>query len=395
MTIEDTGGLRENSSRISPELSIVTPAQSITTRKSNTRPPAIVTPAESSLPRDSKKGKVIVVREEPRELLEELQVPFSLRVLNEKLLKGYKPLAIGEYDDGKDPEDHLHKFRNVAMLHQYSDAIKCRVFLNTLSGSSQKWFDRLPVGSITYFQDFKNNFMHHFASSRKYQKTNHCLFALRQGPAEPLRAYIKRFNQVVQDVPSATSEILMSAFSHSMVEREFFRALIQERMKNFDEMLGKAASYMNDFRPVRNPGRRNESKLFKPPDLVSGAPIIAPTISLTPIPKESASSLPEILSGQPNWAYLRPRSHPKVQKLLASPPIAAEHSSKSLSESGGRETQQPNRGKEPVESPEEENRRNVTIRKIDMISGRPTDEDSTRARKFHECRLKIHVVGCS
>ncbi|XP_042380277.1 uncharacterized protein LOC121972697 [Zingiber officinale] len=199
---------------------------------------------ESSPPWDSKKGKTTVLKEEPRVELEE-QVSFSPRVLEENLPKAYKPPAIGEYDGSKDPEDHLHKFRNAALLHQYSDVVKCRVFLNTLSGSTQKWFDGLPHGSIIYFQDFKTTFLHHFASSMKYQKTDHCLFALKQGPAEPLRSYIKRFNQVAQDAPSATSEILMSAFSHGLVEGEFFRALIRDPVKNFDEMLEKAASYIN------------------------------------------------------------------------------------------------------------------------------------------------------
>ncbi|XP_042415221.1 uncharacterized protein LOC122004394 [Zingiber officinale] len=200
--------------------------------------------AECSPPRDSKNGKAIVLREEPRVEMEE-QVSFSIRVLEEKLPKGYKPPTIGEYDGSKDPEDHLRKFRNAVVLHQYSDSVKCRVFLNTMSGSTQKWFDGLPHGSITCFQDFKTSFLRHFASSRKYQKMDHYLFALKQGSAEPLRIYIKRFNQVAQDVPSATSEILMSAFSYGLVEGEFFRDLIHNLVKNFAEMLERATSYIH------------------------------------------------------------------------------------------------------------------------------------------------------
>ncbi|XP_042453734.1 uncharacterized protein LOC122038166 [Zingiber officinale] len=117
--------------------------------------------------------------------------------------------------------------------------------LNTVSGSAQKWLDGLPHGSITCFSDFKIAFLRHFASSRKYQKTDHCLFALKQGSVEPLRSYIKRFNQVAQDVPSATSEILMSAFSHGLTEGEFFRDFIRNPVKNFNEMLEKVANYIN------------------------------------------------------------------------------------------------------------------------------------------------------
>ncbi|XP_042380319.1 uncharacterized protein LOC121972744 [Zingiber officinale] len=149
------------------------------------------------------------------------------------LPKGYRPPTIGEYDGSKDLEDHLRKFRNAALLHQYSDAVKCQVFLNTLSGSAQKWFDGLSHGSITCFSDFKIAFLRHFASSRKYQKIDHCLFALKQGSAEPLRSYIKRFNHVAQDVPSAISEILMSTFSHGLIEGEFFRELIRNPCKEF------------------------------------------------------------------------------------------------------------------------------------------------------------------
>ncbi|XP_042387622.1 uncharacterized protein LOC121979700 [Zingiber officinale] len=134
---------------------------------------------------------------------------------------------------------------NLGMRRYYINIVKCWVFLNTLSGSAQKWFDGLPHRSITCFQDIKTAFLRHFSSSKKYQKMDHYLFALKQGSAEPLRSYIKRFNQVAQDVPSATSEILMTVFSHGLVEGEFFRDLIRNPVKNFDEMLKRAASYIH------------------------------------------------------------------------------------------------------------------------------------------------------
>ncbi|XP_042404863.1 uncharacterized protein LOC121995101 [Zingiber officinale] len=166
----------------------------------------------------------------------------------------------------KDLEDHLRKFRNAALLHQYSDAVKCRVFLNTLSGSVQKWFDGLSHGSITCFLDFKTAFLRHFASNRKYQKMDHCLFALKQGPSEPLRSYVKHFNQLDQNVPTATSEILMSAFSHGLTEGEFFRDLIRNPVRNFDEMLEKAASYINveEAQAVRRKADKPPSSANKP-----------------------------------------------------------------------------------------------------------------------------------
>ncbi|XP_042415029.1 uncharacterized protein LOC122004168 [Zingiber officinale] len=142
-------------------------------------------------------------------------------------------MTVGEYELFKEAKRRA-TFEN--------DDVKCQVLLNTLSGSAQKWFDGLSHGSITCFLDFKTAFLCHFASIRKYQKMDHCLFALKEGPSEPLRSYIKRFNQVTQDVPSAMLEILMSAFSHGQTEGEFFRDLIRNPIKNFDEMLERRSA---------------------------------------------------------------------------------------------------------------------------------------------------------
>ncbi|XP_042446353.1 uncharacterized protein LOC122031291 [Zingiber officinale] len=320
--------------------------------------------AESSPPRDLKKGKAIVLREELREMLEE-QVLFSLRVLEEKLPKGYKLLAIGEYDGSKDPEDHLRKFWNAVLLHQYSDAIKCRVLLNTLSSSAQKWFAGLLHGFITYFQDFKNIFLHHFTNSRKYQKTDHCLFALKQGSVEPLRIYVKRFNQVAQDVSSATSEILMSVFSHSLVEGELSH---RESVKNFDEMLDSRVAQQVEAVQAPRSGQwgpryctYHRSHTHSTRDCVQFARDSRRTAEL----------------GLPSTKIA-----PKLQKLLANSSAAAGQLGKPLPDNAGQGAQQPGRDKEPMESPEEENRRNIAIREIDMIFGGPTDGDSTRVRNF-------------
>ncbi|XP_042460440.1 uncharacterized protein LOC122043951 [Zingiber officinale] len=230
--------------------------------------------AESSLPRDSRKGKALIIPEVFLEDPDE-RVPFSARILNEKLPKGYWAPSIGEYEGSKDSEDHLRKFKNASLLHQYSDAVKCQVFLNTLSGSALKWFDGLPQGSITCFLDFKMTFLRHFASSKKYQKTDHCLFALKQGPTEPLRSYINRFNQVAQDVPTATLEILMSAFSHGLGEGEFFRDLINNPTRNFDEMVEKIACYIKveEAQAARRKAERPLPSVNKPERRVSQPPL--------------------------------------------------------------------------------------------------------------------------
>ncbi|XP_042426115.1 uncharacterized protein LOC122013978 [Zingiber officinale] len=280
------------------------------------------------------------------------------------------------------------------MLHQYNDAIKCRVFLNTLSSSAQKWFDRLSNGSITCFHDFKTVFLRHFASSRKYEKIDHCLFALKQGFVKPLRSYIKCFNQVAQDVSSATTEILMSAFSHGLVEGEFFQDLIREPVKNFDEMLGKAASYINVKEaqaalrkvdkappPANKPKKRSPQLLAQPlPRVQDARPQFPPGQDSRLAQRVEIVQAPRHSQWGPRYCtYHRSHTHatsdyfqfardsqrvaklglsppeiaPKIRRLLASQQPVAGHSGRPLPDNAGQGSQQPGRNQELREVQEE------------------------------------------
>ncbi|XP_042423431.1 uncharacterized protein LOC122011056 [Zingiber officinale] len=300
----------------------------------------------------------------------------------------------------------------------------------------EKWFDGLSNRSITCFHDFKTVFLRHFASSRKYQKIDHYLFALKQGFVQPFRSYIKRFNQVAQDISSATSEILMSAFSYGLVEGEFFQDLIREPVKNFDEMLGKAASYVNveEAQAARQkadkaPAPTNKPKKRSPQPSAQPLPRVQDARPQFPLGQDSrlAQRVPIIQAPRPSqwrphyFTYHRSHTHatsdcfqfardsqhvaklglsppkiaPKIQRLLAGQQPVAGQSGKPLPDNTGQGSQQPGRNQEPREAREEENKRNMAIREIGMISEGPTDGDSARAQKSHERRLEIHVIGCS
>ncbi|KAL0439941.1 UNVERIFIED_CONTAM: hypothetical protein Slati_2477100 [Sesamum latifolium] len=102
--------------------------------------------------------------------------------------------SIAEYDGTSDSMEHLSRFENAALLHRYTDGIKCRVFVTTFARAVQQWFNQLPVGAIESFQEFRSLFLHQFASSRKLCKTELSLFAVRHKDNEPLKEYLQRFN---------------------------------------------------------------------------------------------------------------------------------------------------------------------------------------------------------
>ncbi|XP_073138871.1 uncharacterized protein [Henckelia pumila] len=172
-------------------------------------------------------------------------IPFSAEILEFELPKNIKFPHVWEYDGKGDPKDHMYRFENAALLHKYSDPIKYRVFLTTLIGPAQQWFNLLRQGDINEFKDFSKAFLHHFASSKKHPTTTFSLFAIKQQGQEDLRAYIRRFSNLALEVPAATTDMLISAFTQGLTTGDFLKSLIKKPPSTYNELLARAEKYVN------------------------------------------------------------------------------------------------------------------------------------------------------
>ncbi|XP_073138234.1 uncharacterized protein [Henckelia pumila] len=166
-----------------------------------------------------------------------LGCPFSPEIIGEPLPVYFKSAKIKEYDGSADPEEHVTRFENVAMFHCYGDQIKCKVFLTILVDSAQRWFENLEEGSIKTFKEFREVFLQHFSSSKRYKKTTLSLFEIKQLNEESLRAYIKKFNRVALEVPACAPETKITAFTQGLKEGEFFRSLVKRASRYFEDLL--------------------------------------------------------------------------------------------------------------------------------------------------------------
>lgn len=87
---------------------------------------------------------------------------FLEEVMADKLSTNFRPLNY-EYDNTTDLWEHLCWFENSALQYRYSDRVKCRVFLTTLTKLAQQLFGQLSTDTIRSFEDFSNLFLHQFA----------------------------------------------------------------------------------------------------------------------------------------------------------------------------------------------------------------------------------------
>ncbi|KAL0383729.1 UNVERIFIED_CONTAM: hypothetical protein Scaly_0660200 [Sesamum calycinum] len=142
---------------------------------------------------------------------EQTGIPFSKGVMADELPMNCHTPAIAEYDGTTDPQEHLSRFENVALLHRYDDNIKYRVFVTTFAQAAQQWFNQLPPAK----------------------------------EGELLEEYLQHFNTAALEVPSATQEVKTSSFTQGLLDGDFFKSLTKKPTTKFDVLLARAAKYIN------------------------------------------------------------------------------------------------------------------------------------------------------
>ncbi|XP_075500068.1 uncharacterized protein LOC142538641 [Primulina tabacum] len=328
--------------------------------------------------------------------------PFAEVIVREPLPGNFKSSKVKEYDGNADPEEHLARFENMAMLHCYTDRIKCKVFLTTLVDSAQRWFEGLAPQSIHSFKDFKKVFSHHFNSSKKYKKTVFSLFEVKQSPEESLRAYIRRFNRVAMDVPTCVTETKTNAFTQGLREGKFFKSLTKKVPGDFEDLLSRAEKYINmeEAQKHKREAVRKErgDRLSKPEECSRD---LAPDYQLSRPEKRGFCTLHKVcyhntedcktLKGD----YALP-SAPGLSQANKRPRLPPWTSRQPESSSRGGDLRsnprnEPQRRREP--EPERKKNSPPVMGVIKMISGGSTDGDSNRARKSRSMRDCMEVEG--
>ncbi|KAK4389426.1 hypothetical protein Sango_2279600 [Sesamum angolense] len=193
---------------------------------------------------------------------ERTDIPFTEGVMAEELPMNCRTRAIAEYNSTTNPEEHLSRFENAALLHRYTKGIKCRVFVTTFARAAQQWFNQLSPAVIGSFQEFRSLFLYQFASSRKHRKAELSLSSIRQKEREPLKEYLQHFNTAALEVPTVTQEVKAHAFVQGLLDEDFFKSLAKKPATKFDSLLARTAKYINteDAQASKREGRGEKRK---------------------------------------------------------------------------------------------------------------------------------------
>jgi len=78
--------------------------------------------------------------------------------MEEPIPPHYITPKIAIFSGVEDPENHLKAFRAQMIISRGSDAVRCKMFMHTFTGTTLQWFSGILNGHITYFPEFSRMF---------------------------------------------------------------------------------------------------------------------------------------------------------------------------------------------------------------------------------------------
>ena len=109
----------------------------------------------------------------------EFSTPFS-QVILETAIRNTSTGSKVTFTGMEDPEAHLTAFHTQMMLVGGSDAVRCKLFMSTLTGMAMDWFISLPEGHITSFAQLSRLFREQYLANRAPAPVSYDLFDVKQ-----------------------------------------------------------------------------------------------------------------------------------------------------------------------------------------------------------------------
>lgn len=176
------------------------------------------------------------------------------------------PTNIKLYDGTTDPDDHLNTYAPQM-------PIWCKVFPATLTDKARLWFEKLPPGSISSYEELEQQFRAHFSQMKRFQKTKAEFMAIRQGESEPLRQFITRFNSESLQPADRSEDFLLSAFINGLRHGKLYRDLISTVPTSLESLLQQAddiARADEAYKKKRDESKRHDKSKGRDHDRRSG-----------------------------------------------------------------------------------------------------------------------------
>ncbi|XP_068466255.1 uncharacterized protein [Phaseolus vulgaris] len=172
----------------------------------------------------------------------EFSTPFSQAILETAIPNTFTGPKV-TFTGIEDPEAHLTAFHTQMMMVGGSDAVRCKLFMSTLTGMAMDWFVSLLEGHTTSFTQLSQLFREQYLANRAPPLVSYDLFDVKQYQGETLKEYISRFGAHVVKVGTKEEPMIVYAFRKGVCPGPFCESLIRNCPKTFAEIRRRAVEH--------------------------------------------------------------------------------------------------------------------------------------------------------
>ncbi|XP_058075684.1 uncharacterized protein LOC131224158 [Magnolia sinica] len=177
--------------------------------------------------------------------MEETEPPFTSDIMNEVMPQRFRIPPVIQYSGSGDPSEHVEAYRSWMQIQTATDAMMCRWFSITLTGSAQSWYRQLRPNSINSFVELSRLYLTQFISGKRSQKPNTHMFAIKQEPKESLKDYIAHFNEKALLIEDYDDKMALAAVFISLKEEKFTFSIGKNPPKTLTKLVARAQKHTN------------------------------------------------------------------------------------------------------------------------------------------------------
>ncbi|XP_021623819.1 uncharacterized protein LOC110623198 [Manihot esculenta] len=148
------------------------------------------------------------------------------------------------YDGAGNPLEYILNYKTFMEFQTLSDALMCKVFPTTLTGSARTWFNSLKAGSFRSFMDLANIFISRFIAGILAEKKTSYMETVRQRKNESLREYVARFNSKALQIPELDEARAVEVMQKETTSPEFFGSLCRKPPTTLAELMKRVEKYI-------------------------------------------------------------------------------------------------------------------------------------------------------
>ena len=106
------------------------------------------------------------------DLVHRTDSPFTASINNHPLPPKFKMPSLDSYDGTHDPFDHIATFKTTMHLQGVPNEIICRAFPTTLKGSARVWFSKIPLNTMSSFEELSKMFVSNFIGGQRHKRSS-------------------------------------------------------------------------------------------------------------------------------------------------------------------------------------------------------------------------------